>query len=35
MFFDPRQIFLMIVLVGVAGWVGRGLMVSWYKLRRE
>jgi hypothetical protein len=35
MFIDPRQIYLMIVLVGVAGWVGRGLMVSWYKLRRE
>ena len=35
MFFDPRAIFLMIVLVAVTGWVGRGLMVSWYKLRRE
>ena len=35
MFFDPRAIFMMIVLVAVTGWVGRGLMVSWYKLRRE
>lgn len=35
MYFDPRAIFLMIVLVAVTGWVGRGLMVSWYKLRRE
>ena len=35
MFFDPRGIFLMIILVAVTGWVGRGLMVSWYKLRRE
>jgi hypothetical protein len=35
MFFDPREIFLLIVLVGVTGWVGRGLMMSWYKLRRE
>ncbi len=25
----------MIVLVAVTGWVGRGLLVSWYKLRRE
>lgn len=35
MFFDPRSLFLLIVLVGVTGWVTRGLMVSWYKLRRE
>jgi hypothetical protein len=35
MFFDPRAIFLLIVLVGVTGWVARGLMVSFYKLRRE
>ena len=35
MFFDPRAIFMMVVLVAVTGWVGRGLMVSWYKLRRE
>jgi hypothetical protein len=35
MFLDPREIFLLIVLVAVTGWVGRGLMVSWYKLRRE
>jgi hypothetical protein len=35
MFFDPRAVFLLIVLVGVTGWVARGLMVSYYKLRRE
>jgi hypothetical protein len=35
MFFDPRALFLLIVLVGVSGWVARGLMVSFYKLRRE
>ena len=35
MFFDPRGIFLLIVLVGVTGWVARGLMTSWYKLRRD
>jgi len=35
MFFDPRGIFLLIVLVGVTGWVARGLMTSWYRLRRD
>ena len=35
MFLDPRAIFFLIVLVAVTGWVGRGLMASWYKLRRE
>ena len=35
MFLDPRAIFFLIILVGVTGWVGRGLMASWYKLRRE
>jgi hypothetical protein len=35
MFFDPRGIVLVIVLVAVSGWVARGLLVSWYKLRRE
>ena len=35
MFFDPRAIFFLIVLVAVTGWVARGLMASWYKLRRE
>jgi hypothetical protein len=33
MFFDPPAIFLLIVLVGVTGWVTRGLMVTWYNLR--
>lgn len=35
MFLDPRAIFFLIILVGVTGWVGRGLMASWYRLRRE
>ena len=35
MFIDPRALFMMVILVAVTGWVGRGLMVSWYKLRRE
>lgn len=34
MFFDPRAIFLLIVLVGVTGWVARGLMLTWYNLSR-
>lgn len=35
MFYDPRALFSLIILVGVAGWVARGLMVSFYKLRKE
>lgn len=35
MFFDPRAIALLIILVAVSGWVARGLMASWFKLRRE
>ena len=35
MFFDPRAVFLMILLVAVSGWVARGLMTSWFKLSRE
>jgi hypothetical protein len=35
MFFDPRAIALLIILVAVTGWVARGLMASWYKLRRD
>ena len=35
MFFDPRAVFLLILLVAVSGWVARGLMASFFKLRRE
>ena len=35
MFFDPRAIVLMIILVAVSGWVARGLMSSFFKLRRD
>ena len=35
MFLDPRSLFLLIILVAVSGWVARGLMASWFKLRRE
>ena len=35
MFMDPRAVLMLIILVGVTGWVARGLMASWYKLRHE
>jgi hypothetical protein len=34
MFFDPRALFFLAVLIGVTGWVARGLMVTWHNLRR-
>jgi hypothetical protein len=35
MYFDPRALFMSVILVAVTGWVLRGLMTSWFKLRRE
>ena len=35
MFLDPPRIFMLILLVAVSGWVARGLMASFFKLRRE
>jgi hypothetical protein len=35
MFLDPRGLFMLAVLVGVTGWVVKGLMMSFYKIRRE
>jgi hypothetical protein len=35
MFFDPRAVVLLIILVAVSGWVARGLMASFFRLRRE
>lgn len=35
MFLDPRSLFMLAVLVGVTGWVVKGLMMSFYKIRRE
>ena len=35
MFFHPPTLVLMIALVAVTGWVARGLMSSWYKLKHE
>jgi hypothetical protein len=35
MFLDPPRIFMLILLVAVSGWVARGLMASFFKLRRD
>jgi hypothetical protein len=35
MFLDPRGLFMLAVLVGVTGWVVKGLMMSFYKIRHE
>ena len=35
MYLDPRAVFMLVVLVGVTGWVARGLMVSFFRLSRE
>ncbi|MEO8575449.1 MAG: hypothetical protein ABI556_02055 [Gemmatimonadales bacterium] len=32
--FDPRALFMLVVLVAVTGYVAKGLMVAWYKLHR-
>lgn len=30
---DPRALFMLVVLVGVTGWVLKGLMITWHRLR--
>ena len=35
MYLDPVSVFMTVVLVAVTGWVLRGLMASWFKLRKE
>ena len=35
MYLDPPRILMMILLVAVSGWVARGLMASFFKLRRD
>ncbi|MGE5748452.1 MAG: hypothetical protein ACM31F_00715 [Gemmatimonas sp.] len=35
MYLDPRAVFMLVVLVGVTGWVAKGLMVSFFRLARE
>ena len=34
MYFDPRAIFMLVVLVGVTGWVLKSLMVTWSGIRK-
>ena len=31
---DPRALFMLAVLIGVSGWVLRGLMVTWHRLQK-
>ena len=33
--FDPRVLFMLVVLVGVTGWVLKSLMVTWSGLQRR
>lgn len=35
MYLDPRAVFMLVVLVGVTGWVAKGLMVSFFRLVRD
>lgn len=35
MFLDPGSLFMLAILVGVTGWVLKGLMVTWNRLRRD
>lgn len=32
---DPRALFMLAVLVGVTGWVLKGLMMTWHRLNRD
>ncbi len=34
MFLDPRALFMLVLLVGVTGWVLKGLMVTWHRLNK-
>jgi len=35
MFFDPRALFMLAVVIGVSGYVLRGLMVTWHRLKHD
>src|SRR5688500_18346198 len=35
MLFDPRELFFLVVVIGVTGWVLRGLMVTWHRLYKD
>ncbi len=34
MFFDPRALLMLAVLVGVTGWVLKGLMTTWLRIQK-
>ncbi len=34
MFFEPRVLFMLVLLVGVTGYVAKNLMVAWVRLNR-
>ncbi len=34
MSFEPRALFAFTVLIAVSGWVARGLLFTWYNLKR-
>ena len=34
MYLDPRALLMLVVLVGVTGYVAKGLLVTWYRLSR-
>ncbi len=34
MFFDPRALFMLVVLVGVTGFVLKNLMTAWFRLQK-
>lgn len=35
MFFDPRALFMLAVVIGVSGYVLRGLMLTWHRLNHD
>ena len=35
MFFDPRELLMLAVLIGVTGWVLKGLMLTWHRVQKS
>jgi hypothetical protein len=35
MFFDPRSLFMLVLLVGVTGWVMKGLILARHRVKSE
>ena len=33
MFFDPRSLLMLAVLIGVSGWVLKGLLMTWHRVQ--